>query len=152
MPTNFAFTLFFRRLIRHAILFCVLGLIAPAYSQSAETLEKDLKFCTISYPTTVQEGETVPVTIVLVPEQFPEGGKLAIDLHGFRGTERIAGLWHSPKIAFAAGEALTKEFLVKVPAGKDLTRVSYVVYVLPPDSNDFKDKLAGAEIGTAVTQ
>jgi hypothetical protein len=155
IPFSFCHTLFsgLTGLLLGALIFAQSPAIAAdSEGEDFDLVERDLQFCVVSFPLNVVVGATIPVTVTLSEDLLEEDALLAIDLHGFRGEERVPGLWHSSKIPIVAGDADAHAFEVPIPAGKDINRVAFVVYVLPIGQSDFKDRLHGGETSAEVSE
>ncbi len=127
-----------------------LALAGDAGDSGADSIERELPFAVVSFPDQIFTGTTVPLVITLNEDLLDDSAQLAVDLHGFRGTERVAGLWHSRKIPIAAGVTDPQTFEVPIPEGKDIQRVSFVIFLLPEGVSDFKQKIHAAETTTDV--
>ncbi len=93
---------------------------------------KDLDWGSVSFPKVVSKGGEAVIQVVLGVETTERSGmKVRVDLHGFKGRERIGTIAQSQPINLTAGVTTPYNVRMKVREIEGLTRVSAVIYISP---------------------
>ncbi len=122
---------------------------APAADPAAaEVTVKDTPWCTVTVPKSAKVGEKATVKVAVKAGAVSVDSELHIDVHKFVGKDRKPGAGRAKPVKIAAGAAVETDFAFEPPA--DASAFVYIIYVLPPGSNDWKSRSHTTEAGVKV--
>ncbi len=110
---------------------------------------KEVEWGSISFPKVVQRGGEVNIQVVFGVETIERAGlKLRVDLHGFKGRDRIGTLGHSQVVNLTPGVTTPYNVKLKVADRQGLSRVSAVIYISPDGT--YANRVMGTDIGMEI--
>lgn len=127
-----------------ALLACCLCAAEPPAAVNV----KDTPWCTVTTPKEVKRGEKATAQVVIKAGALSADSTLRIDVHKYVGKERKPGAGRAAPVSLAAGAAHEGSFSFAPP--EDASAITFVVYVLPAGTDDWKSKTHATEAGVKV--
>ena len=110
---------------------------------------KEEDWGSVSFPKVVRKGGEAVIQVVFGVESIERTGvKLRVDLHGFKGQQRIGTIGHSQPVNLTPGVTTPYNVKLKIADREGLTRVSAVMYISPDGT--YANRVSGTEVGMEI--